>query len=137
MVGLPGSGKTTFVKESFPDYVRISQDDLGSKERCTEELLKAIQQGKNVVIDRTNINRKQRSHWINLGLNMGVSIINCIYLDVHEEECVSRIHFRKNHPTITQDMSLEKKKQIVYSFNKDFEMPSLDEGFNSIYITRN
>ena len=31
LVGVPGSGKTTYAKQRFPDIVRIGSDDLRKK----------------------------------------------------------------------------------------------------------
>ena len=137
LVGLPGSGKSTTAKHWYPDFVRVNQDMLGSREACIKEVKECLEQGFDVIIDRCNLTKKQRSHWVNLGLQYGVEYINCIVLDVNAEECVARIHARKDHETITPDMLFEKKHLIVYNFLKDYEQPELAEGFNSILITRN
>jgi aprataxin len=134
-MGVPGAGKSSLCKD-FPDYVRINQDTLGSRGACLEAMKQALRQGKNVIVDRTNINKKQRQPFIELALQFGAEAVNCIYLDVPEEEAVARIHLRKNHETIKEEMSLEKKKAIVYEFSKTLEAPDLSEGFTSILITR-
>jgi predicted kinase len=137
LVGLPGSGKSTVAKEYFPSYERISQDELGSREACEAKAHKLMSQGKDVLIDRTNINKKQRSVWINLALHYGYQSIIGIYLDVEAEECIARIHLRKGHETVHEDISLDKKREIVYTFVKMWEPPKLGEGFSSIVLMRN
>lgn len=137
LVGLPGSGKSTFCQKYYPNHIRISQDDLGSKDKCIQKCLDALEANKNVIIDRVNFNAKQRSTWIELGLQNNCESINCIVLEVMEEECIARVIERKNHPTINESISVEKKREIVYNFNKMLEMPSLKEGLSAILILRN
>lgn len=136
LCGLPGSGKSTWAKKNYPFWEYINQDELGSRDACLSKMRQALQAGLFVVVDRTNINKKQRSYFIDLALGFGADSVDCVVLQVNEEECVGRIATRKNHATIKETMSLDKMKEIVYKFNRDFEMPSLDEGFNSILITR-
>lgn len=135
LVGVPGSGKSTLCQEKFPHYKRISQDELGSREACLKECENSLSVGMDVIIDRTNINKKQRKYWIDLGLYYGYEI-NCIVLDINEEEAVARIHNRKHHPTISITMPLDKKKAIVYNFMREYEAPQLLEGFNNILFVR-
>ena len=139
LCGVPGSGKTTFAKEKYSNYYRISQDDLGSKEKCKEEFLKAIHGYKNVLVDRCNHNSDQRRYWINIALQSGVESIDAIYLVVPEEEAIARIIARKEHLTINEKLSLEKKKSIVYFFNKELteDPPKLEEGFKTVTWIRN
>jgi predicted kinase len=137
MTGLPGSGKSTyFQKEMYPEFERISQDVLGSRDKCISEASLLLDSGHNVVIDRVNHTKKQRSFWIDLAQKHGASLMS-LFLVVAPEECIARIHSRKNHETIKEDMSLEKKRLIVYNFHKELEPPSLDEGFVTIIQTRN
>lgn len=137
LIGLPGSGKSTIAQNWFPNYVRINQDELGSRDECAKKMGRALEHKKDVIIDRVNNTIQQRSYWLNLAKNYGAESIIGIYLDVSAEECISRIYLRKNHPTIPFEMNLDKKRQIVYSFEKQTEFPSLQEGFSSIVITRN
>lgn len=136
LVGLPGSGKSTVVKELYPNWVRINQDSLGNRQACVEECLKAFNQGKDVIIDRSNVNKSQRSTWINLGLNYGVESITCVFLNENPDLCVDRINLRKGHETIAESMPLDKKRRIVYDFYNSLEIPSLDEGINKIIVSK-
>lgn len=137
LIGLPGSGKSTIAKDYFPTYERISQDELGSREACIDKVHEVMSKGKDIIIDRTNINKKQRVYWINLALQYGYHSIIGIYLDVNPDECLARIHLRKDHETIPLEMSVDKKREIVYRFVKEHEMPLLSEGFSSIVLMRN
>ena len=135
MVGVPGSGKSTLCEKQFSSYTRVSQDELGNRDACIKKCHELMEKKVDIIIDRTNINKKQRKYWIDLGLHYGYEI-NCVVLIINEEEAIARIHNRNNHPTITKEMSLEKKKFIVYNFGREYEAPVLDEGFNSILFTR-
>jgi predicted kinase len=135
LVGYPGSGKTTLAQNIYPEYERISGDVLGNQNKCIDACHKALSEGKSVVIDRTNINKSQRAHWINLATYYGVKA-KAIYLEVDVDECIARIHLRKNHETIKEDLSLDDKRCIVSMFHKNFEMPSLSEGFEEIIIKK-
>lgn len=135
LVGLPGSGKSTLAFKDYNAYVRVSQDVLGNRQKCIDECHRALASGESVVIDRTNIDRSQRSHWINLASYYGVKA-KAVYLEADIDECVSRIHLRKGHETIKENMSLDEKRRIVSMFYKSFEMPSLSEGFEEIIIKK-
>lgn len=137
LVGVPGSGKSTFTKKYLSDYIRISQDaNNGNKEITKKQAANALEQGKNIVIDRCNMTYKQRAEWIRLALQSGVKAIHCVVLDIDPEEALARIIIRKNHETISEQMSIDDKRQIVYRFYNSFETPLLDEGFTSIVYVR-
>lgn len=139
LCGTPGSGKSTYCKEKLSSYTRISQDDLGSKDACIKAFVEALDQKKDVVIDRCNHSVAQRKVWLNIALQRGVNDISCVYLVVSENEALARVLSRKTHPTISEQMPLEKKMSIVNFFSKELynEPPGLDEGFSSVLFLRN
>lgn len=137
LTGLPGSGKSTICNNWFTAYHRINQDELGDRAACIKQMTIALEHNWNVIVDRTNTTRQQRRYWIDLALGHGAEYLTSLFLQVPEEECIARIAVRKDHPTIKEEMPLDKKRSIVYSFNKDLEVPSLSEGFNTIIIHSN
>jgi atypical dual specificity phosphatase len=137
LIGIPGSGKSTFARKFFPNFVYVNQDALGDRKACIEAATAALEAGKDVVIDRCNVNKSQRKHWIDLALGYSVDDLIAVSLDVHEEECIARVVSRKEHPNLNHETSLEKIREIVYNFNKSFESPSHDEGFNVLMSVRN
>ena len=54
LIGSPASGKSTFSKNYFCNYVRINQDTLGTIRKCEKMASKMLESGKSVVIDNTN-----------------------------------------------------------------------------------
>jgi predicted kinase len=133
LVGLPGSGKSTYAKH-YEDtgWVVLNQDKLGSRQKCIDLMKEAFANGDNVVIDRTNISREQRSYFIKEANAVGVTDINCHAFLCKINTCYKRICKRKDHPTITFTMTKRKKKMIIDKFITSYEKPTLDEGFKDI-----
>lgn len=136
LMGFPGAGKSTYAKEFCTGYQYVNQDTLGTRDVCIKVAAEALEDGMSVVVDRCNHNRDQRRYWIKLAQDFGVNV-RCLYLAVDPEECIARICARRDHPTITQQMPVEKKREIVAGFLKTFELPSLDEGFSEVILRRN
>jgi len=85
MVGIPGSGKSTFVNSQFPDYTVICADDIRKAmghvffmpmETMVHALTilyarVAMERGKNVVIDETNVRARYVRTWVELAKDYG------------------------------------------------------------------
>jgi predicted kinase len=132
LVGIPGSGKTHYATNVIKNHFRVSQDDLGSKKECINAFTIAIKAGKSVVVDRCNFNRKQRKEWISLANKLGVQNIEAVTFNTPMDECKKRVLQRKNHPTLNNNLSDSKKKEVVEWFNKMYEEPTKGEGFKMI-----
>ena len=135
MCGIPGSGKSTLT-EQFPDFVSISQDSLGNRNDCIKALRRTLTQEKNVIIDRTNITIAQRNYFISVAKEYNVSLF-CIFLNFPAVECVERIKNRKVHETLPGSTHESKIIEVVDKFVKSLEVPSYDEGFNTIFTCTN
>lgn len=130
LVGNVGSGKSTYAHlmnirlDDF--YEIINQDTLGSRDACLNKCEEYLKLGKNVVIDRTNINKQQRAYWINLAkkYNYQVEVVEFI---IHPNLAFERVKNRKNHPTIN-NCSDEKIKSIIRKFQRSYEEVRLSEG---------
>lgn len=134
MSGFPGSGKSTFIKNNYNDYNIINQDELGSKSKCIELVYKLLNKDKSIIIDRTNITRKQRKIWIDIAKEFKLEPPILIFMDLDPKICYYRICKRENHPVLTKNISLSRKWTIINKFIKYLEFPSLTEGFKSVSI---
>ena len=67
MVGIPGSGKTTFCRERlFPSHLYISLDQLRTRSAEAELFAFALKRRKPCVIDNTNVTAAERRRYIPL-----------------------------------------------------------------------
>jgi predicted kinase len=95
-VGLPGSGKSTYAKNFIKDkdieylssdslravYGKSEEDQtvtplvFGHIKRKVDEFLK---DGKNVLVDATSVNRKERSDYINSAKKYGAKVVAIVF----------------------------------------------------------
>lgn len=107
--GLPASGKTTFAKQLVDDgWVRVNKDDLRkmlhnsvfskSNEAFVlslrdEIIIRALVNGKNVVVDDTNLDPKHRAQFESIASEF-LSDYEEKFFDTPVEECIKRNSFR-------------------------------------------
>lgn len=132
LVGVPGSGKSYFSNmfmklddsSSNPkQWVYINQDILGARCHCIYEAKQGLCRGKNVLIDRTNIDRVQRSYWTDIAHEHGLTHIHVIYFNIPHPTVLQRLQAREDHPTLT---SPDKAIEIFNLMSLGMEPPSKD-----------
>lgn len=109
-IGLPASGKSTWAKKLVHDnpgqYKRVNKDDLramldvshftnGNEQFVMDTQMfiisEALKQGKNVIVDDTNLSFKHQERFENLLARLGRPVsIELVLFDVSAEECVKR-----------------------------------------------
>lgn len=132
LVGPPGSGKSTKAIElEKQNYTRINQDDMG-KDGHIQAFQLALMSSDNIVIDRMNFNKDQRSKYVVSAKKLGFKT-KALEFHVAEETCIKRCNERKNHPTIKDE---ETAKRAIGMFFSKYEEATKEEGFDEIEIIR-
>lgn len=121
MVGPPASGKSTL--SNLLGYKILSLDILKTNNKLLKELNNNL--NKSVIIDNTNPSKKKRKEYIDILQKNNYNII-CVYFDLPEEVYM----FLNNYRTNKGEKYIPKIAYNIY--NKNFEKPSLDEGFVDI-----
>jgi predicted kinase len=141
-VGLPGSGKSTYAKNFIKDkdVEYLSSDELRAKfgsgetdQTCTNQVFAHIKRtvdeflkdGKNVLVDATSVNRKERSDYINTAKKYGAKVVAIVF-KMDRQGLIERNEKRgeqggREVPTFVIDKMLAK-----------FAEPSYDEGIDVI-----
>ena len=141
-VGLPGSGKSTYAKNFIKgkDIEYLSSDELravygkdetdqsvtpivfGHIKRKVDEFLK---DGKNVLVDATSVNRRERSDYINSAKKYGAKVVALVF-KMDRNGLIARNKKRgEEGGRVVPDWVIDKM------LNK-YEEPSHDEGIDVI-----
>lgn len=121
MVGPPGSGKSTESKAYLQahgnrsDLVYVNQDSQGKNH--LEVFNKAINDRKDIVVDRMNFDKKQRNRYLDPARKAGY-LTRIIVLHVPMDTCMERCMNRKNHETI-KDM--DSAEDAIRRFFRSYE----------------
>ena len=129
LMGLQGSGKSTFYKTHLSDgFVRVNLDTL--KTRCRERLLiqDCMAQGNCYAIDNTNTTRAERARYILPAREGGYRVVG-YFMESKIKDCMQRNALRDGDARVPE-------KAIAATSNK-LELPSYEEGFDELYFVKN
>lgn len=144
LIGIQGSGKTTYSKELSKEYnaevvstdkVRQTYPGIVESEvfptvykLCAEKL----KEGNNVILDATHITPKVRKRTFDALDQYEVEYEKiAVYLDTPVEECVRRVDIRNKNPE-----ELFIPLEVIESYGKNLIVPTKEEGFSEIYIIK-
>jgi len=144
MVGNIGSGKTTYIKQKSGEFIVVSRDKirymLGDDTYIfIKELEPAVARGSlyifeslletniNIILDETNICQRMRRPYINMAKEQNYKITAAVLPKLPKEVCVQR---RMSNPH--GEYSKETWENVWEQFNKIYEEPTIQEGFDDI-----
>lgn len=143
LVGIPGSGKTTYAKKYISEYpktpVHLSSDKIREELYGNESIqgnpaevfalmqkraVEALNEGHDVIYDATNITRKDRSAIIGLCPKFAEIEVHIIWTPI--ETCIER--------DAARDRTVG--KEVIDRMLKKFQAPYYDEGIDNIKIIK-
>lgn len=152
MIGIPGSGKSTFAKQIFFEDAKtkahhypviLSSDEirkeiLGNEEDQTnnahvfqvlrQRVVASLKQGEDVVVDATNITKRERATYIKLAKNLdNPPKILAAILDTEYIETLRRNNQRER--VVPED--------VIARMRKRYQKPTKEEGFDEIITVMN
>lgn len=128
LVGVPGSGKSSFFKERFfNSHVRVSVDLLKTRHREQRLIEMCLATEQRFVIDNTNPTRLERSAYIAAAKAKRFTITG-YYFRSRVEECLRRNSARPDDQRVPDVAILSSAKKL--------ELPTVDEGFDQLFYVR-
>lgn len=128
LIGLQGSGKSTFYRTHFAQtHVVVSKDLIQKRKparRQQQLVIEALQAGKSVVIDNTNASCESRAELIATGHDYGAAVIG-YFFEVQLKACLERNRQRAGKARVPDVAIFATLKRLV--------PPTYDEGFDQLY----
>ena len=137
LVGVQGSGKSTFSQSLGQGWCHLSQDTIlkgrpGERKGVEAAARSMLEQNqKSVVIDRMHLDAAQRQHFIQIGKEAGVHV-HCLVFMASKDEISKRVKQRTNHPGAVEG---ERGAQLAVSSLSRLVPPTYEEGFTLINYT--
>ena len=128
MMGIQGSGKSTFCARFLPDAVRVNLDTLHTRNKEALLIADCLENARDYVVDNTNPAREDRARYIPKAKEAGYRVIG-YFMQSRIQDCIQR-HAQRTGKVRVPDGA------IAMTSNK-LEMPSYEEGFDELYYVKN
>jgi predicted kinase len=127
-VGLQGAGKSTFCKARFYDsHIRLNLDMLRTRHRETLLFEACLEAKQKLVIDNTNLTRKEREKYILRAKDFGFKIVG-YYFQAQIEKAIERNDQREGKAKIPE--------KGLRSALKRLQIPMFEEGFDELFYVK-
>lgn len=132
LIGLPASGKSTFVRERLAaTHDHISKDLLRNNrapQRRQELLIAAsLASGRSVVVDNTNPSVDVRAPLIAIARRHGAEVVGYFFV-TDARDALRRNRMRERHERVPD--------VAIFASRKKLEPPTLAEGFDRLFSVR-
>jgi predicted kinase len=131
LVGLPGAGKTSFVRARLAGHVHVSKDLMASaRDRNTRQLTlvtQALAAGRPVVVDNTNLKVADRAPLIAAARAAGAQVVG-YFFEATAKECLARNRTREGKARVPD--------VAIHVARARLEPPQRAEGFDSLFVVR-
>jgi predicted kinase len=131
LIGLPGSGKSTFRRLRLPRHRVVSKDLMPNVRNRTGRQLRLVEaallEGASVVVDNTNPTPEERAPLVDLAHRLGTRAV-AYYLDLPVADCVARNRAREGRDRVPDVAIFATAKKLV--------PPATFEGFDTLYTVR-
>lgn len=128
LVGLQGSGKTTYYSKHFAStHAHISRDVQKTAEQEAALMQECFGSGRSLVLDNTNATKAVRARYIHDAKAAGFRVIG-YFFDTPVRTAIGRNNHRKDKKPIPVPAILRSAKYL--------EAPALEEGFDEIHVVK-
>ena len=128
MIGIQGSGKSTFCRQFLPGVVRVNLDTLKTRNNEKRLIGQCFEEGSSFVVDNTNPTREDRARYIGPAKACGYRVIG-YFMQSRLKECIERNNLREGRARIPE-------KGIAATARR-LELPVRAEGFDELYFVQN
>jgi predicted kinase len=131
LVGLPGSGKTSFARARLGNHVHVSKDLMPAAARRDARQLalvhEALAAGRSVVVDNINPRVADRAPLIAAARERGARVAGYV-LEADVQECLQRNRAREGKARVPD--------VAIFVNRKRLDPPTPAEGFDALYRVR-
>lgn len=129
LVGLPGSGKTSFVRARLAGHAHVSKDLMRStRDRNARQLAlvaQALAAGRSAVVDNTNLRLTDRAPLIAAARAAGAKVVG-YFFDATAKDCLARNRGREGKARVPD--------VAIHVARARLEPPTREEGFDALFI---